>query len=482
MYTTAVEASNRINISHNPSETPQPYLSGLPQGSPASPVLFLIYAQAMLEAPQLNMAENISYLDDDGLLQGSLDVPTSCRLLEDRMALRIERGAILNLPYDTQKSGLIHFSPQRSHENPSSDSSLSVTITNTTSTPPSTTTITPSPTIKHLGIHIDSRLTFIQHADHTCTKALQTLSALSRLRHYHRGITFVVARNLIITAVLPQLLWASPSWWCGSAWVLQKLERVYHRALRWATGLPSFTKLTRLQILARLPPLRLHLDFLSRRYAIRLLFAGPQHPLHKYFPLQDLTITNTWIENTKRRDKDTAQYPTLFYPLSLLHCFLSAEDVLEDRFSLGLSSSFSFTILPTVEDKSPAQQHADYLAHLPPHTLLIYTDGSKMDDGRCAAAWTFTTPALNTLQDTQSGSCYLGKKCEVYDAELHAISEALPLLLSAPGPPSKVVLCVDNQSALLALQEGNPENHQYARTALDYLSTLQQSGWTVTGI
>jgi hypothetical protein len=54
----------------------------------------------MLEAPQLNVAEKNSYLDDNGLLQGSVDVPTSCRLLEDRMALLTERGAILNLLYD----------------------------------------------------------------------------------------------------------------------------------------------------------------------------------------------------------------------------------------------------------------------------------------------------------------------------------------------------------------------------------------------
>jgi ribonuclease HI len=262
--------------------------------------------------------------------------------------------------------------------------------------------------------------------------------------------------------------------------VLQKLERVYHRALRWATGLPINTKLTRLHILARLPPLRLHLDYLSRRYAIRLLFAGPQHPLHKYFPLSDLKITNSWIDNTKRRDKPTTQYPTLFYPLSLLHCFLSAEDTLENRFSAGMSAPFSFTTLLPDEGKSPAQQHAEYLSRLPAHTLLLYTDGSKLDDGRCASAWLFTTPALNTTQDTLTGSCYLGKKCEVYDAELHAISEALPLLLSAP--PSTVLLCVDNQSALTALQEGNPDNHEYARTALNHLFTLQQSGWTITGL
>jgi hypothetical protein len=179
-----------------------------------------------------------------------------------------QHGAIINLPYDAQKSVLIHFTPQRSHENPSPNSSLPVTITNTTSTPPTTTTITPSPTIKHLVIHIDSRLTFTHHADHTCAKALQTLGALFRLRHQNRGITFVVARKFVITALLPQPLVVSPAWWCGSAWVLQKLERVYHKALRWATGLPAYTKLTRLHNLSRLSPLRLHLDYLSWRYAI----------------------------------------------------------------------------------------------------------------------------------------------------------------------------------------------------------------------
>jgi hypothetical protein len=195
----------------NLSETPQPYLSGLPQGSPAAPVLFLIYAQAMLEAPELDMADNISYLDDDGLLQGHPATATTCKQLQDRMTLRIQRGAILNHPYDVQKLGLIHFTPQKSHENPSSNNSLSVTITNTTSIPPTTTTITPSTVIKHLGVQIDAHLTFVHHADYTCSLALQTLGALSRLRHRNRRITFPVARNLITSALLPQLLWASPA-------------------------------------------------------------------------------------------------------------------------------------------------------------------------------------------------------------------------------------------------------------------------------
>jgi ribonuclease HI len=153
---------------------------------------------------------------------------------------------------------------------------------------------------------------------------------------------------------------------------------------------------------------------------------------------------------------------------------------LEDRFTAGMSALFSFTTLLLDKGKTPAQQHAQYLSRLPAHTFVIYTNGSKLDDRRCASARLFTTPALNTTKDSLTGSCYLGKKCKVYDAELHAISQALPLLLSTP--PSTVLLGVDNRSALTALQEGNPDNHEYARTALNHLSTLQQSGWTITGL
>ena len=53
----------------NRVEDPKLYNSGLPQGSPASPILFLIYAQAMLEALPTSKEKDISYLDDDGALQ-----------------------------------------------------------------------------------------------------------------------------------------------------------------------------------------------------------------------------------------------------------------------------------------------------------------------------------------------------------------------------------------------------------------------------
>ena len=142
----------------NNTEEAQPYDSGLPQGSPVSPVLFLIDAQAMLEAPKYLKDEDVSYLDDDGALQLATSQTHAVRRLQERMALRLERGGVLNLPYDTAKSGLVRFWPRRSNQRPEDPSGQPpVNLSNMI--------IKPSKSIKHLGVHLDDTLSFHTHAD-----------------------------------------------------------------------------------------------------------------------------------------------------------------------------------------------------------------------------------------------------------------------------------------------------------------------------
>ena len=97
----------------NNSETPQPFNSGLPQGSPTLIVLFLIYAQALLEATNMDKVKDISYLDDDGTLQLSTTQQNAIQTLQERFEQRLERAEQLNLPYDLGKSELINFWTQR---------------------------------------------------------------------------------------------------------------------------------------------------------------------------------------------------------------------------------------------------------------------------------------------------------------------------------------------------------------------------------
>jgi hypothetical protein len=72
------------------------------------------------------------------------------------------------------------------------------------------------------------------------------------------------------------------------------------------------------------------------------------------------------------------------------------------------------------------------------------------------------------------GSCYLGMKMKVYDAELHAVSEGLKAILSCN--PGVLRICIDNSASVLALSEStsNDESCSKAKITSD---TLIAHGW-----
>ena len=161
----------------------------------------------------------------------------------------------------TAKSGLIHFKPVTSPQEPKLPTEVAKQPAHTING----TAIEPSPLINHLGIHFDDSLSFCSHADVAASEGLKNLARLTALRHQHRGLSTYTARHLIKTALLPKMLWASPVWWAGSQPVLSRLEPVYHQALRWATGLPKYVSNRKLFLLSRSPPLQCMLDQLPPR-------------------------------------------------------------------------------------------------------------------------------------------------------------------------------------------------------------------------
>jgi len=99
------------------SEKPQPYQCGLPQGSPISPILSLIYSNAMLEKQHYPAdAIDTSYVDDVCIIQLSHTVSEANVGLEERTERHLENGTPLGLRFATSKTKLLYCLPLTSKD------------------------------------------------------------------------------------------------------------------------------------------------------------------------------------------------------------------------------------------------------------------------------------------------------------------------------------------------------------------------------
>jgi hypothetical protein len=188
------------------NEGPQPFKCGLPQGSPVSPVLFLIYANAALE--RSNRAGNVtdtSYVDDVNIVASRLRPNDVVRTLQNRTNEQIERASHLKLSLAPGKSELILGLPAtskfRNHPEkipPAQRLTAELTVAERV--------VAPTPTVKYLGATIDDALGFRTHAAKAASRGLQALGSMGFLHGNAWRIPAYIAHHLVLSAVLPQLL------------------------------------------------------------------------------------------------------------------------------------------------------------------------------------------------------------------------------------------------------------------------------------
>ena len=196
---------------------------GLPQGSPLSPVLFLTYANGLLQT-LTGSVEGQLYADDLILWKELRADGTDATDLQ--LTLRkLERWADQHeMTFNATKTQTVDIARIRKKVCPT------LRFQNYQ--------LSPQPSIRYLGIHIDRRLLLTQHIQSIQASALRRLSSMKMIASPFFGSKPTTLRQLVKGAILPLLTYGIEAW--GFRLHVQSLRLKLNRIIRlcslWITG------------------------------------------------------------------------------------------------------------------------------------------------------------------------------------------------------------------------------------------------------
>ena len=242
---------------------------GVPQGSPLSPVLSIIYTSGLLHLMKdWNNSSLGMYVDDGALFACADEWADVDKLLRARYTVCEDWLCRAGLAIEPDKTELIYFQkPGVAYPLPSPTQLILPYPTLNTYY-----VVKPVEVIRYLGFFIQRRLKWDVHVKIMCNRAMASAKAMQLLGNTIRGLDMANWRIVLNAVCLPVLayglqLWFNPS---GSSKLINMLQVVHNKMVCMVAGAFRTAPCEALCHLTRMLPMKQYAEKLTYTSALRL--------------------------------------------------------------------------------------------------------------------------------------------------------------------------------------------------------------------
>lgn len=405
---------------------------GLPQGSPLSVILYIIYNSPLLNhiSPSPDGKElSLGFIDDVIHVVASKTFEENINKLQIYASTSLDWASTHGAIFDRKKAQLIHFTNKRKIQ------SLPTLIFGDV-------ILTPKQEIKWLGVWFDSKLLFNSHLHHVKKIGEFTLHQLRRISKCFSGLSPKETKRLISTVLLPRIFYGSLVWFTRKNFskVNKIISSIQNSAILLTLGFFRGSSIDLIYHDSYSIPFHLSITKRHHGFYLKRLTAPDSHPT-RLFIEKELNLSTTKLKSPIQdmlriedfRNLIGAEMETI-YP----HTFPPWSNFCFRLHNLDISKEVAKSVIPGQVEEA-----------LSKGSVVIFTDGSASPEGGGAAA--VSTSSYKTIS-IDKRSIFSNHETELMGILLAAKLAKVQIRKSQTINP-EVTIFSDNQGVLRLMQD-----------------------------